>query len=556
MYGMKVLSNAMQQVAGRRLRTVLGALASNRYRALLTGITVTGLIQSSSAVTVLVVSFVNAGMLHLLEAIYLIMGANIGTTITAWLVVFFGLGEFNIIALTLPLIGLGFSLFFFKGNRFKSLGEATIGFGLLFLGLGLLRQSLPGFDQSVELKEYLASLVLPGGGYLEQILLSSLFVVIGFLFTAVIQSSSVATAFTIVLTYEGYIPLPLALALVLGENIGTTVTANIAAFVANVHAKRAARAHLLFNVFGVLWALPFLPLFTPLVRNLGRYCAEAFNGSDATEAVVYTFALSIFHSAFNIANTLIFIVFNLSKKLEKFLLRWMPSRASADEEFHLEFIEGRLTNTSELSIVEVRRELALFARQIEKGFKLLPRILLEPDESVQEEYLEKIERIEHITDKMELDIANYLSKASRQEVSNEASQQIRNMLSAGNHLERIGDLILKVGIYMVRRKQEKAFFTPELRRYLLEFMEVVGGSIQQMIENVAVEPEKIDLQATRNIERAINRQFAELRKDYLKAMEQNKYKVPSGLYYHDLLSELERVGDHVERVSEALSDAR
>ncbi|MBI1315368.1 Na/Pi cotransporter family protein [bacterium] len=556
MYGMKVLSNGMQQVAGRRLRSILGALASNRYRALLTGVIVTGFIQTSSAVTVLVVSFVNAGMLHLLEAIYLIMGANIGTTVTAWLVVFFGMGEFSIGAIVLPLVALGFSFFFFKGNKYKAVGESVIGFALLFLGLGLLRDALPVLDESSEFKEYLGSLVVSGGGYVEQVLLAGLFVVIGFLFTAVIQSSSVATAFTIVLTYEGWIPLPLALALVLGENIGTTVTANIAALVANVHAKRAARAHLLFNAFGVLLALPFLPWYTPAVRAMGQTIAHALHGTDVTEALFFTYALSFFHSAFNIANTLVFLVLNLSPRLERLLLLWMPSRASEDEEFHLEFIEGRLTNTSELSIVEVRRELALFARQIEKAYKLLPRILLEPDETVQEEYLEKIERIEHITDKMELDIANYLAKASRQEISIEASQQIRNMLSAGNHLERTADLILKVGIYMVRRKQEKAFFTPELRRYLLEFMEVVGGSIQQMIANVAGDAHRLDLIATRNIERSINRQFSELRKDYLKAMEQNKYKVSSGLYYHDLLSELERIGDHVERVSEALFDNR
>lgn len=547
-YGMKVMSEAVQKIAGRKLRSVLSAIASNKYSALFTGFLVTSVIQSSSAVTVMVVSFVNAGMLGLTESIYLILGANIGTTATSWLVYLLGIGQLSLSSIALPIIGFGVMLYLSRSNS-RSLAEAFIGFGLLFLGIALLKQSLPNVESSEGIKTYLGSFGQGEGHYFPDLWRYMVFILIGFLVSVILQSSSVAMAFTLVLTSEGLIDLPMGMALVIGENIGTTITANIAALIANVHAKRAARAHFIFNLFGAGWMLFFLPFFVPFVSAIG----ESITKTPEAEFQFYAMSLAAFHTSFNVVNVAIFLLFGLTEQLTIWLIKWVPSKVASDEEYHLEYFGGRMMQTSELSIIEVRNELTEFVKHIQKAYSYLPKILLEPDEKAQEEYLSRIELIEKISDKMELDIADYLSKVSQNEVSNEASQRIRNVLSASNYLERISDLILKIAIFMVRRKKEKAYFTPELRRNLIQFMEIIQKALLIMTQNVQASQEKIDLDGAKRIEREINEHFRQLKSNYLKAMELNKYKIQSGLYYHDLINELERVADHIESVSEALS---
>lgn len=551
-YGMKVMSDAVQRVAGSRLRNILSAVASNRFSAMTTGFLVTALIQSSSAVTVMVVSFVNAGMLALNEAVFLIMGANIGTTMTAWLVGLLGLGQFSFSSIALPIIGFGLLLMAFKREGMKAVSESIIGFGLLFLGLSLLKDGLPRIHESDEVIAFLREFGNPTGNYFRSLWSYLIFIVTGLFFTVLLQSSSVATAFTLLLLSQGWISLPFAMALVIGENIGTTVTANLAAVVANVHGKRAARFHLLFNVIGATWMLFLLPVFVPLVTAI----AEGATTSIHQENIFYTLSLAAFHTAFNVVNTLIFLVTGLHQRSIQWLNRMMPSKVEGDEEYHLEFLSASLMGTSELSIVEVRRELIQFGKHAQRAYSFLPKILLEADDKAQEQYLEQIERIERISDKMELDIANYLGKISASDISPEASQRIRNMLSASNYMERVCDLILKIGIFMVRRKQEKAYFPPDLRRSLIEYMQLVQCAMDLMLQSIAKDPSQIDLKAVRAREKEIDERFESLKKSYLRDMERKRLKVQSGLYYHDLINELERLGDHVENVSEALAGAK
>jgi phosphate:Na+ symporter len=338
------------------------------------------------------------------------------------------------------------------------------------------------------------------------------------------------------------------MALVIGENIGTTITANFAAVVANMHARRAARAHLFFNLFGASWMFLLLPVFVPLVENFGKFLGTG----TGDEAMYYTYALTGFHTLFNLVNVALFIFFGLSERLTVLLNRWMPSRISTDEEYHLEYLESRLMSAPELSIVEVRNELLQFAKHVIRGYDYLPKILLEPDEKTQREYKDQVEHIERLTDKMEYDIANYLARVSAGDISSEARERARNMLSASNYLERIADITLKIAIYMVNRKGDKAYFLPEQRSSMQEFMQLVRKSLELMRFNLQSQPEELKLKPTRDLEKEINLRFMELKKAYLKGMEKGKYKIQSGLYYNDLLSELERLADHVERVSEVL----
>ena len=426
-YGMKIMSDGIQKVAGNKMREILSAMTSNRLKGVFTGFFVTSLIQSSSATTVMLVSFVNAGLLSLKEAIGVIMGANIGTTVTAWLIAIFGF-KVKIGEMALPIIAFGLPMMFTNKDKLKSLGEVLVGFALLFMGLDALKASVPDLKHNTEVLEFLGSYA--GNGILSVLL----FIGVGTLITIIVQSSSAAMALTLTLLYKGVIPFEVAAAMVLGENIGTTITANLAAIIANVHAKRAARAHFIFNVFGVIWMILVFPYFLKLIDNIWEPFQNWMQSiSPDIDKSKEEFQLSLFHTFFNLINTFLLIWF--VPVIAKIVTKMVKPKDEMDQEFHLEYIAGGVMGTPELSILEARKEISKFLDVVEKQLKLLPKLLITHDEKKLNKIYKKIAFYEEVTDRMEQEIADYLAKVAEGELSEQSSAKIRAMISIINDLE-------------------------------------------------------------------------------------------------------------------------
>ncbi len=539
-YGMKMMSEGIQKVAGNKMREILAAMTSNRFTGLITGFFTTALIQSSSATTVMIVSFVNAGLLSLRQAIGVIMGANIGTTITAVLILLFGFSKFSISDYALPLIAIGFPMLFFKNNRVKSGGETLIGFSILFMGLDFLKESIPPI--SPDTLEYLIGLTEYG------VFSTILFVFIGTLLTIIVQSSSAAMALTIIMCERG-MPLDMAAAIVLGENIGTTVTANLAALIGNAHAKRAARAHLIFNVFGVTWMLFVFPFF---LDGVNAYMETTSIGMPSPENSKATkFALTLFHMAFNIVNTSILIWF--VGFIAKTVVRMVPARNDEDEQFSLEYIGGGIMSTPELSLIEAQKELVKYGGITHRMLGFLKEILFEKDKKQLQMKLERIQKYEEITDRIEVEVADYLLTVSQGEISDDASRKVRSMLSIVSEMEQIGDIFYQMSRTFDRKQKTKAWFTLEQRNNLLKMFELVDKSFENMVYNLEKKYEDIDLTKARDMENELNEERNKIRKEHLDHMGQGDYNINSGMIYNDLYSSLQKVGDHIMQISESIA---
>lgn len=546
-FGMKVMSESVQKFAGARLRKTLRAMTANRTWGALTGLGLTGILQSSSATTVMIISFVNAGLITVEHSIGLIMGANVGTTVTAWLVSVLGMGKLSIAQLSLPILAFGFPMLFMAKDRWRWYGEAIFGFAILFIGLSFMRESVPAWQDNTQLLVFLQDFEFMQGQWLNNLGVSLLFVVFGMVATFLLQSSSAAMALTLVFTADGLISFPLAAAIILGENIGTTFTANIAAVVGNVYAKRAARTHLLFNVFGVLWAVLLLEPFLNLIAWLSGLL---FGADPLTNSEVIPLSLSLFHTLFNVVNLLIF--FNLVQVLVRIATWMVPSRSTEDEEFNLDYIGGSMMATPELSMIEARKELVKFGDLIRKAYKFIPLLITEMDEKKLESYVRKLEKYEDISDRMEMEISTYLSKLSQSDLSLEGSGRVRSMLHIANYLERIGDIYLEVSRNLTHRKQQKAYFTPDMRSSVMRLSELISRSLDLMVKNIESEDGSFREEANK-IERNINELFAQLKADYINKVEKGRYRIQSGMYYADLLAEMERIADHANSISLAIA---
>jgi phosphate:Na+ symporter len=545
-FGMKVMSDAIQKVAGVRLRHTLEVMTSRRIFGLFTGLLITGLVQSSSATTVMVVSFANAGLISLVESIGVIMGANIGTTITGWIISELGLGRFSIASLSLPILAVGFPMMFSGRDRLKLWGEVFVGFAILFLGLSFMQESVSGL-RNEELLSWIQDFSYTDRPYFLQIPIIILFVLIGIMLTIVVQSSSAAMALTLVMTYEGWISFPLAAAIILGENIGTTITANLAAIVGNVHAKRAARAHFLFNVLGVAWMILVFPWFLKMTAAI----LELFGAVNPfTEVSGVPRALALFHTLFNVFNVLLLIGF--TRSLARMAMRITPSRRSGDDQFSLDYINSGMLDTSELSIVEARRELMRFAELVRRAFKYVPMLVTEMDEKRLDFYNRQLHKHEEMTDHMELEITTYLSKVSSNELSSDASLSVRRMINIAHYLERIGDVYLEISRNLHHRKQQKAYFTQEMRDDIVALSEKVSLAMDVMVQNIEAPENQADLERVRKLEDDIDRDYEKLRDSYVKKVEKGKFRFRSGMYYSDLIADLERIADYVAKVSELL----
>ena len=542
-YGMKVMSDGIQKVAGSKMRSILSKMTSNRFLGITTGFILTALLQSSSATTVMIVSFVNAGLLSLVESIGVIMGANIGTTITAWLISLLGF-KVKIASIALPIIAIGFPMMFSSKSNIKSWAEVLIGFALLFMGLDALKGAVPNLKENAEFLSFLSS-------YADMGTISLLiFIGVGTILTLVVQSSSAAMALTLVMCYEGYIPFELAAAMVLGENIGTTITANLAALVGNVHAKRAARAHFIFNIFGVIWMIFAFQFF---INSIDSYMISNMDLSPVSsvgESVAVPIGLSIFHTTFNILNVLLLVWF--VPLISRTVIRMQPSKGETDEEFHLEHIGGGLMQTAELSVLEAQKEVIKFGKITSKLYNMILELRKETDSKKFNKLMERIKKYEDITDRMEVEIADYLAKAAQGEMSDSASFKVRSMISIINDMERIGDICYQMSISIERKKERKAEFTTESKKSIEGLLSEVQKALDIMNNNLTSEYSQVTLTEANNAEININNMRNKLRKSYLQKIEKGEMPIQTGMIYNNLIHSLEKVGDHIFNISEAI----
>jgi phosphate:Na+ symporter len=540
-YGMKIMSEGIQKAAGQKLREILSAMTKNRFFGVMTGFLITSLVQSSSATTVMTVSFVNAGLLSLMESAGVMMGANIGTTITGWLVSYFGF-KFKIVAISLPLIAMGLPMTLLGGSKTKSWGEFIIGFAILFLGLDALKDAVPNLKENPEVLSFLS-------GFEPSLLTNLMFVGIGALITIIVQSSSAAMTLTFVMCFNGWIPFPLAAAMVLGENIGTTITAELASIVGNVHAKRSARIHSMFNLIGVAWMVFLLPFVLEGVDWFSTHVMGNDSPFENSESI--PFALSYFHTFFNLTNVLILIWF--IPLLVKLAIKTVPSKGDMDEVFHLEYIGTGLMGTAELSILEAKKEVAKFGEISERHIKMVRDLLTEKDKKKAKKMLKRIKKYEDITDRIEAEVTEYLTKVSQGKLSNESSRMVRVMLSIINDLERISDICYQMSINLDRKIEEKIWFSAEQRKELLSLFSLVDKAVVNMHKNLDKNYSQIHFNDAEDMEDDINKKRNSMRKEHLENTEKGEYNFQSGMIYNDLFSSLERIGDHIMNVNEAVA---
>ena len=543
MYGMKTMSEALQKLTGGHLRHILGAMTTNRFTGLLTGTFVTASVQSSTATTVMTVSFVNAGLLTLGQAISVIMGANIGTTVTAWIMSIFGF-QIDMNNLIFPLFALAVPLIFSNKSQKKSFGEFIFGFSFMFLGLTTLRENAMHMD--LEHNAAIISFITSCKEWGFFSILS--FLLIGGIITMCAQSSAAVMAITLILCSSGVLDLYLGIALVMGENIGTTVTSNIAALTANTQARRAALAHFIFNIFGVVW---ILCIFHPFVDMVSGMINRLFPG--VSPEVAITYKLSAFHTAFNICNVLILIWF--IGPIEK-VVCWVIRPKEDEEEFRLRFISGGMLSTAELSIVQARKEINLFAERTRRMFGMVRDLLHTTNENDFNKLFSRIEKYENISDNMELEIANYLNQVSEGRLSSESKLQIRSMLREVTEIESIGDSCYNLARTINRKHRSEMDFTQKQYDHIEQMFKLTDDALSQMIALVEDEHHTIDVNKSFNIEHEINNYRNQLKNQNVLDVNNKEYDYQMGVHYMDIITECEKLGDYVVNVVEAGSNVK
>ena len=542
LYGMKIMSEGLQKVAGDRLRSILTAMTTNRVTGVLTGVLITALIQSSSATTVMVVSFVNAGLLTLAESISVIMGANIGTTVTAWIISIFGF-KVDMAAFALPLLAIALPLIFSGKSNRKSIGEFIFGFSFLFMGLSYLKANAPDLNANPEMLAFVQNYTDMG---FFSILL---FLFIGTILTMIVQASAATMAITLIMCANGWISLELGAALVLGENIGTTITANLAALTANTQAKRAALAHFVFNVFGVIWVLIIFHPFMELVN----WVVDTFFQSNNPEVAI-SYKLSAFHSIFNICNVCILI---WGVKLIERTVCALIRPKEEDEEPRLRFITGGMLSTAELSILQARKEIHLFAERTHRMFGMVQDLMHTEKDDDFNKLFSRVEKYENISDNMELEIANYLNQVPEGRLSSESKLQIRAMLREVTEIESIGDSCYNLARTINRKRQTNQDFTEKQYEHIHFMMKLTDDALAQMIVVVEKpEHQSIDINKSFNIENEINNYRNQLKNQNILDVNNKEYDYQMGVYYMDIIAECEKLGDYVVNVVEASSDVK
>ena len=535
LFGMKTMSEGLEKFAGDRLRSILAAMTKNRVMGVMTGILITALIQSSSATTVMVVSFVNAGLMTLAQSIGVIMGANIGTTVTAWIISAVGF-KVNIAAFAIPMLAIGMPLLFSnKGNR-KSIGEFVFGFSFLFMGLSYLQEAATAMNIGDMVAGMLAH--VPQNSFFTILL----FVIVGAIVTMIVQASAATMAITLML-FGMNIPgfgFEQAAALAMGQNIGTTITAFMASLTANTQARRAALAHMFFNVFGVVF---FLIIFYPACNAVSWFVDNVMGGGNDL------FKLSAFHTAFNIINTLLLIGF--VRQIEMLVCKVLPMKAQ-EEDYRLKFISGGLLSTAELSIIEAQKEIHSFGERCLRMFGFVPELLQLQDEVEFNKLFSRIEKYENITDAMEMEIASYLNKVSKGRLSDASKSQIQKMLRQITELESIGDSVYNLGRTLNRHRMHcQEAFTTEQTQHMLTMMQLVEGALAEMMNQIDQPTTKSGIKTSVNIENEINNYRTQLKNQNLHDVNSGRYDYQLGVFYVDFISECEKLGDYVMNVVQA-----
>jgi phosphate:Na+ symporter len=534
LYGMRVMSEGIQKVAGKKMQSILNYMTANRAIAVLTGFLITGLVQSSSATTVMVVSFVNASLLTLTQAIGVVMGANIGTTVTTWLISIIGF-KFSITAIALPIVGIGLPFMFSKYKKRRDIGDILIGFGLLFLGLMFLKSSVPDIRSNPEVLEFLKN-------YTELGFMSFvIFVIVGSLLTVIVQSSSAAMAITVTMAFMGWIGFETAAAIVLGENIGTTVTAYLASIGTSVNARRTARAHFLFNFFGVIWMAFIFRYFTAFILKIAPW------NSSLQENLPLN--LSLFHTVFNITNTLICIPFIAQfAKLVNILVKAKESDLS--KEYKLQYISTGLQDTAQMNIQTAKIELTKMALVIEKMFTTFLNVFRNPDIKMGIK-VEKVKEMENLTDQMQEEITKFLVECSKEELSERSVMNVTAMMRVVNELENIGDSCFKLMILTERKYDNKIQLHNKAMEEFNDFTSILLEFMGIYKEHMTEHLEKKLLELAYKLERKINNLRDNLKKAAQKRLQVGA-DVKSELLYLDLLKHFEHIGDNSLNIAQAL----
>lgn len=581
LYGMKVMSEGLQKAAGDRLRNILSAMTRNRFTGTLTGFLITALIQSSSASTVMVVSFVNAGLMSLAQSMAVIMGANVGTTFTAWVIALFGF-KVNISAFVLPLIGLSIPLLFTKSSRNKSIGEFLIGFAFLFMGLDMISTYVPDLQSNPEMFAFLQQYTSMGFGSVL------IFLMVGLVLTMVIQSSAATFAITLIMCSKGWIGFDLSCALVLGSNIGTTITPIMASMGGNVAAKRTAMGHLLFNLLGTVWTLavfyPFVSLTEWITETMGQgdpaALADYVNYIEANEPDVYnhlfdnslpaghptvlkvamlqqsvSIGLSIFHTVFNLINLSIMIWFtNLYVKIVE---RLVPANKNEDETFQLKFISGGMLSAAELNLAQAEKEIVVYGQRVQRMIGMAQNIVHTKDNSEDFTHqFSRLEKYEEISDRMEIEIANYLNRCSEGRLSNEGKHRIASMLRIVSEIESIADCCYGVAKILIRKQESRVKFNEEIYTNVDSMFIDVEAAMANMllllsdVENV----HEKDIINSYNLEREINNLRNQLRTANVENINERHYEYQAGIYYMDIIGSLEKTGDYIINVVDEIKN--
>jgi phosphate:Na+ symporter len=559
LYGMKIMSEGLQKAAGDRMQKILSSMTNNRFMGVLTGMLITALIQSSSATTVMVVSFVNAGLLSLIQSIAVIMGANVGTTVTAWIISIFGF-TVKIADVVFPVMAISIPLIFSKNNQRRYWGEFLIGFSLLFLGMEFMKDSVPNLQENPAALEFLNNYTNMGYGSVL------LFLLIGSILTIIMQSSSATMAITLIMCSQGWISFEIAAAMVLGENIGTTITANMAALSANVSAKRAAFAHFLFNMFGVCWMLilffPFTRMIIALVGHINGMSTDEVNyllnssaallppEEAAKAATTVSFSLALFHSIFNVCNVLIMIWF--VKVYEKIVTTVIKQKSATDEEFQLKYINTGMMGASELNLPQARQEIVVYAERVRRMFGMVQDLLHEKEGS--EAYAKlysRIEKYEQICDRMEIEIASFLNKVVSGRLSYDGKLQVNSMLTMVTEIESIGDCCYNLARTLVRKQEAGVKFNDEIMANIDALMALDADALEGLV-SVLSKSDNADIIATYNKENEINNFRNQLRAANMDNINAKHYDYQEGIYYMDIVAEAESLGDYIVNVVDAV----
>ena len=554
LYGMNLMSSGLQKTAGGRMRAILGSLTSNRFKGVLTGLGITTVIQSSSATTVMVVGFVNAGLLALEQAIGVIMGANIGTTITAWLISLLGF-KADISVFAVPLMAVGFVLSLSKIEKRRNISEFIIGFSLLFLGLSLMKNSVPDLQQTPEALSFIKT--WSGFGFGSVLI----FLVFGTVLTLVLQSSSATMALTLIMLNLGWLPFEMAAAMVLGENIGTTITANIAAAVANTNAKRAALAHTLFNLFGVVWALalfkPFTSLVGLIIEAMGYpnpmeiiHDTTKSLGGDASISALY--GLSMLHTLFNTFNTCILIWF--VPQIARIVTWAIKSKSEQEEDVvHLKYIDAGPMGTAELAIEQAKNETIHFANILRNELGYIKSAIHATTEADFEFYRGKLVKYEEISDRIEYEIATFLNSLPQDSISEKTRAQSKALFKSIGEMESLGDSGEAMSRILSRRNEHGKRFTDKSVEKIDQMLQLLDNAYAVMIANLEKGFDSTpDVRLAVEAEVELNELRNRLREEEIRNIEEGKESYTSSVYYIDLISEIERMGDYIINISQAL----